>query len=81
MSGPTDYAVATVAITLTTNLVTNKPLFQIRQLVGGCVYFLVLALINDVNSEFATRFAVLVLIGAVLGNGGKMFDAIKKVTG
>ena len=81
MSRPTDYAVATVAVTLATNFVTNKPLFQLRQLVGGCVYFLILALINDINSDFATKFAVLVLIGAVLGNGGKMFDAIKKVTG
>lgn len=72
---PLTAALATGGIVAIANLTQHKSL-TFRQLLGTGVYAILLAMINESEPGLASKFAVLVLVGALLKYGTEIFGAM-----
>jgi hypothetical protein len=68
-------AVITGGIVAGANLVDNKGL-QARQLIGVGLYVVALSILNEINSDFASKLAVLVLVGVAMTQTPRILSSV-----
>lgn len=75
MISPVSSAIITGGIVTTENLITEHKL-SFRQLAGVGIYVIVLAMINEVNSDLAAKFGLVVMITAVFLYAPKIINTL-----
>lgn len=75
MISPVTSAVMTGGIVATANLVEHHSL-SFRQLAGTGIYVILLAMMNEANSDLAAKFGLVVMITAVFLYAPKIISAM-----